>query len=330
MALFNDPINASQRASRELGYTGQFGEGGDVAFKKGLSPEQQALHAKLMQKYSTQFDNGGVATVGQIEPFNVYQRSALEGLGAPVTAGNALLQQAGDVTTRAAQPFSMGQYNTMQQGFMNPYQQQVVDASINAINQEAARTGNALTGNMGARENRGGALSFGDSASAIQRAELERNRLNTVANTASALNQAGYTQAQNAALNTMQNDVTNALNASPIMATLAQQNRTNALGDLSNRLLAGDRIQAQNQNALGASWNEYNRLKGYGQNQLSQLGGNLNMFPMSQSSTGTPAPNNMGILGGGLMSLGGAFGGGYGGVNNDLNALIATNTGGIF
>ena len=89
-------------------------------------------------------------------------------------------------------------------------------------------------------------------------------------------------------------------------------------------------IQGQNQNALTASWNEYNRLKGYGQNQLTNLGTNLKMFPMSQSSTGTPATNNMGILGGGLMSLGGAFGGGYGGASNDLNALITSNTGGIF
>jgi hypothetical protein len=320
MALHNDPINADQRALRDMGITGPFGEGQAIAVKKGFTPAQMATYNKLKAKYATQYDQGGVATVGQVEPFNQYQRSALEGLGAPITAGNALLERAGTSANFAADPFSMQKYTQLQQGFTNPYQQQVVDATIQSINDEAARTGNALTANMGGREARGGSLSFGDSAGAIQRSELERNRLNTVSSATAGLNMAGYTQAQNAALGVQQGDVNNALLASSQLGSLAGQNRSNAMGDLANRLGAGNQIQAQNQNALTASFNEYNRLKGYGQNQISQLGGNLQMFPTSQSSTTGQAPNNSNILGGALMAGGSLFGN-SGGVSSNWSTI---------
>src|SRR5688572_15807369 len=183
MATFNDPINADQRALRAMGITGPFGEGQAIAAKKNFTPEQMAQYNKLKSGFATQYDNGGVATVGQIEPFNQFQRAALEGMGAPITAGNAELNTASTMAAQAGQPFNVGQYNSLQQAFMNPYRQQVVDASIGTINDESARASNALTAAMGNRAARRGGMSFGDSASAIQLAENERNRLNTVANT---------------------------------------------------------------------------------------------------------------------------------------------------
>src|SRR5688572_12740389 len=143
MATFNDPINADQRALRAMGITGPFGEGQAIAAKKNFTPAQMAEYNKLKSGFATQYDNGGVATIGQIEPFNQFQRAALEGMGAPITAGNAELTSASGMAQSAGQPFSMDQYNALQKGFMSPYQQQVVDTTIGTINDQAARTGNA-------------------------------------------------------------------------------------------------------------------------------------------------------------------------------------------
>lgn len=239
----------------------------------------------------------GVATIGQIEPFNQYQRNALMQLGGSgIKAGQNQLNAATAAATGAVQPFNMDDYNTRLAGFMNPYQQQVVNSTIGTINEQAAGAKNALTAAFGGRANRGGALSFGDSSSAIQLAELEKNRLGEIGRQAANLNYGGFNNASQNAIGTIQNDVSNALSGAQVLSGLGGQARQFAAGDISNQLLAGNQIQGQNQNALTAAWNEYQRRQNYGQNQLTTLAQNLNAFP--SGIQGASAPNTAQTLGG--------------------------------
>lgn len=104
--------------------------------------------------------------------------------------------------------------NSTQQ-YMNPYQQDVVDSTMNRLNYEGDRDRNQLVSNIAQ------AGAFGDKRRGVMEAELEgqidRNRSETLA----GLNQQGYSQAQQIALgeNANQNQFRMAIEA--LLAQLA-------------------------------------------------------------------------------------------------------------
>lgn len=116
-------------------------------------------------------------------------------------------QQAQQATQGAGQGFAQGQ-NTLQQGigaltgaaqgydpnsaqaFMNPYQQQVIDASMKQIDRQ-----NAIA-QQGVQAQAAQAGAFGGSRDAIQRAEMQRNAADQKNSVIANLMNQGYTQAQ--------------------------------------------------------------------------------------------------------------------------------------
>lgn len=117
--------------------------------------------------------------------------------------------------------------NSTQQ-FMNPYNEQVVDSTMNRLNYEGDRDRNELTAGIAK------AGAFGDKRRGVMEAELEgqidRNRSETLA----GLNQRGYSDAQQIALgeNANQNQFRMAIEA--LLAQLASgfgnEGTTNARG----------------------------------------------------------------------------------------------------
>ena len=101
------------------------------------------------------------ATAGGISPY-----AELMGAGyANIGTGSDVLRTAGQFAGGAAQMFDPA----AAQGFMNPYQQQVIDQALQQIN----RQGDIARQGLAAQAVRSG--SFGGTREGVQRAELERN-----------------------------------------------------------------------------------------------------------------------------------------------------------
>jgi hypothetical protein len=142
-------------------------EARQAALSTNLAPIQQALRqsAQQAQEAGPQFGAaqqqiGAGAGAGYQSALAAQQAAQQPGFG---TAAAALGQGIGALGG-AAQRFTPGDV----QGFMNPYQQQVIDESLRQIN----RQGDIARQNLQAQAVRSGA--FGGSREGVQRAELER------------------------------------------------------------------------------------------------------------------------------------------------------------
>jgi hypothetical protein len=118
--------------------------------------------------------------------------------------------------------------------FMNPFQQEVIDAATNDINANRARSATELT----ARQAGSGA--FGNDRRGIYEAELQGQYDRTLASTLAGLRSGGYSQAlgvaqgENANRNNFQGQLDQQLNA--LLALMAQGNQTtNMAGTQSGR-----------------------------------------------------------------------------------------------
>ncbi len=349
---------------------------------------------RLAGNPTNNFDQGGVRSIGVIEPFNQFQKDALSGMGTynpqmvdqGYMQGNQQAYQAmlnaatglpvSDLFSRGSNFYGTAQNNLasanqqaglansqIQQGareltdqdfasgisrYMNPYTQNVLDSSINRINQNAATTQSNLMANQAGRR------SFGDSSSAIQLSELARNQLQQVGDTSAQLNYQGYTDAANNTLGEFNNERNRNLQAAQGYlqggnlynqgASIAagaggdsynqgfqglnalgnvigagnaanssyinnfNANKNNQLQNYQSQYNAGSAIQGQNQRSLDVVSGNLNNKMGFDNANLQNLAQFLNQFPGSNNGYVPAGPSSGQQIGGALQTAGGLLG----------------------
>lgn len=289
-----------QRATlSKFGYTGDVGSGQGNAF---LTANPQYINAYTAERRKVdpnftfvsqglQPNQGGVAPVGQVEPLNSVQKSALDyyANASPAPYEN----RANGYFDSIAGMY--GQVNPMIQGavkpldgasitqYMNPYNEQVIQNSIADMQRVADVERNRINSNVP------GSRSYGDSSGAIQNSELARNLLTTTGNTSGTLRAQGYDTAVNN-INTDKNrQLTGATSLQQLLALgsdLGGQQKGYADQTVANKLAAGTTIQNQNQKLLDVLKPEIATKTNYDLSQLSTLLSLLNQFPTNSLSTG--------------------------------------------
>ena len=233
--------------------------------------------------------------------------------------------QAGYLNTLGQTPQNVqaGQLsNTNLQPYMNPYTQNVINATLPIMQQ-----------NLGLQQNQqqnaaNSANAFGGSRQGIQQGVTQAQGAQNMAQMAQQLNQANFTQAQGAA----QNDIANTLKAqqgnqsaalqqgalanqaSAGLGTLGNQQMQNNIANYGMLTSAGGFEQQQAQNDINAQLAKFNQAFQYPQQQLGMMESSLGMTPYdsgtsgtSQSTTTQTQSNPAAMALGGLQTLGGLF-----------------------
>ena len=218
---------------------------------------------------------GGVGTnIGQADTSLANAQSAFGGLGAFQAAGQAAAGSAGNIASGAAGMTGPQAY----QPFMSPYQQQVIDATLDEFDrsrlsgQQQIRDAAVGSGNFGGGRE-GAMMGQYNADSLADRAALQANML-----------QQGFGQAQQAA-NTAFNQ----------QGQLGQNIQDFQTADINQLGRLGGLQQAQTQAGLDATreanrleaFEPYERLGTYGSGVASLFSGNA---PFGNQSTVTPNP----------------------------------------
>lgn len=340
----------AQAAAKQLGYTGAFG-GGQAA--------QWLQQNGLVDQYNSMINGGANTGVVPItaEPFNDYQRSALSSLGSPVGGQQGFYQQSNDLFKQAGNAYgainanpqqAAGNYtnpiatqalgnmgNLIQQGtqglnqgaidqYMNPYQDQVINASISRLNDAGERARAKLLAGQGQR----GARSFGDTGYGVALGDLAKDMVSQERDLTSNLLYNGFNNAVNQ-FNTQQNRTLQGAQQYGQQAGTAQDIFSNAIGNagttannlgsmagtlrnvtlnnLQNQLYAGDRVQEYNQGIANQVGGNISGAQNYLGNQLSGLAEYLKAFTPTQYGT-VQQPNTASKIAGTLGTVGQALG----------------------
>ena len=250
--------------------------------------------------------------------------------------------QAGYLNTLGQTPQNVqaGQLsNTNLQPYMNPYTQNVINATLPIMQQ-----------NLGLQQNQqqnaaNSANAFGGSRQGIQQGVTQAQGAQNMAQMAQQLNQANFAQAQAGA----QGDIANTLKAqqgnqsaalqqgalanqaSAGLGTLGNQQMQNNIANYGMLTSAGGFEQQQAQNNINAQLAKFNQAFQYPQQQLGMMESSLGMTPYdtgtsgtSQSTTTQTQSNPAAMALGGLSTLGGLFGSGgmFGGSDRRLKTDI--------
>jgi len=302
-----------------LGFSGSATGGAAQAFINS-NPAAQAAYNQAVQQQV-----GGNMTVAQpqqapvatpmtgampvgVEPFNQYQRGALSALG--TYQAPQFTQQAGEFlqnTMNQAQlgPLTDEQFQAGVSRYTNPYQQQVTDAAIQDISDQAAQLRNRIESrNPGAR-------SFGSSSQGVQLASLAGDTMDAIGRTSATSGAQGFNSAVQQMMNERQQQLSGlgtAGNLASQLGGLGTGVMNQQLGALDANLGAGTTIQNFNQGLSNLAMQNYMGAQNYPLTNLQNVGTLMGVIP--QTSVGyTQQPSFGQQLGGGLMSLGGLYGG---------------------
>lgn len=316
--------------------------------KNETDPQLKAL---MLQNYSTA---SGVADtpfqaytgerVAGFNPTQVAGQAGLLGAANDPTSANGLNQAAGTIggllsyrpqTISAPTTVNAGQLsNTDLAPYMNPFQKNVIDASISQ--NQYARDQQGVADNAAATA----AGAFGGSRQGVQRAETtagyDRNNQQNIA----ALNSANFGQAQqaaqfdignrlgadqfnatggyNASLANAANDISGAgmrLNAGNSLANISDQQLQDALTRAGVISTVGDKQHSQAQDVNDAAYAEFMRQLQYPLQQQSIRNAAIGLLPNDGTQTGTTNKQYglgdflmAGISGASKAAAGGVFG----------------------
>ena len=247
----------------------------------------------------------------QIAGFSQDQLDAVD-LGRAGIGGYQPYMQA--ASAAAAQSGAFNQPGAVSQ-FMNPYEQAVIDQSM----QDIARSGQMQQNQLNAQA--AGAGAFGGSRGALAQSELSRNVMDQQARTSAQLRASGYGQAQNAAQLAGQQAAQ--------FGTMAGQSQQFATQDINTLLGLGGMQQQMGQSALDVA-----RQNALGQQALpfQQVGFMSDIFrgvpSLQQTSTATTTPppsTGSQLLGLGIAGLGasGALSQGGQTIQNAFNRFVS-------
>lgn len=327
------------------------GGGGKTETKTTVDPAQMALYQQNYAKASSVADQPFTPYTGErVAPFSATQQQGQAGilaaandptatntLNSAVSGVNGLLgykpQTIAAPNTVTANPITAGQLSSTDLApYMNPFQSQVIDASISQ--NQHARDMQGVSDNAAATA----AGAFGGSRQGVQRAETtagyDRNNQQNLAD----LNSANFSQARasaqydignrlnadqfnsgarlnadqfnatggyNASVANASNDLTGAglrLNASGILGNLSQQQLQQALQRSGAVEAVGANQTAMQQAQDQAAYEEFMRQLQYPYDQQQLRNQALGMMPLQQTQTSTQKGD---VLGGILGTLAG-------------------------
>lgn len=234
----------------------------------------------------------------QTAPINAQQQAGISGINANANFATPYIQSAAATAANASQPLSASAINQ----YLNPYTQQVVNATQAQFANQNAQQLQSVRGNATAQ----GAL--GGDREAVAEAETT-NQQNLAQNPVIAgLYSSGY---QNA-VNTAQGQQQIGLQGASTIGNLGVAGQNAALTGAQAQFGAGTAEQTTQQAADTAAYNQYLQQQAFPYQQLgweagidtgvgSQLGGTST----GSGSTTAPAPNQLNsILGGGIALAG--------------------------
>ncbi len=239
----------------------------------------------------------------------LYQQGESQMLAAGQGLGTSNLNTAADLTRAAGAyaPMAMGPDQSMIQGYFNPYQSQVVNNTMQQLEQQRQQAMN--TTNQQALQ----AKAFGGSRQGVAQALSNQAWGQTAANTMANLNMQGWQQAQNlaqqAAMANQSAGLQGAqmrLGAASQLGNIGQQQTAQQVADAQRMMQLGTSRQQLAQQQMDAQRNLNLQRLGIMQSALGQQPANLGQ------STTSPMYQNTGanILGGALLGsqLGGMKG----------------------
>ena len=251
-------------------------------------------------------------SVAGFTPDQLTGQSLLKGIGQSNLGDSALnsaITTAGGVAGYTPQNVTAGTLpGTDLSGYMNPFQQDVIDATLKQLGQ--ARDAGIMSDNQ--RASAAGA--FGGDRQAVLNSLTDKNYLNTAASTLAGLNSANFAQAQNAATNDLnrQFSAATANQGAGLQGAGLNLNASSLLGDLSNQQIqealvkagvvsaVGDQQQQLQQQKDDAAYQEFLRKIGYPAQQQQLLNQSLGLIPAVTNSTTTgtqPGDGGAGLLG---------------------------------
>lgn len=270
----------------------------------------------------------GVSPIGVVEPLNQWQKQAVNRFGAANPYNDKVERMLGGAAyTFNAQPY----IDSSRQSFtgdnvdqyMNPYIQQVVDRSVDAIRRNTA---NQMSGANSAATQAG---AFGSTRDAVMRSKILEGENRQVGDTSAGLYAQGYESGRNqfntergrdlqAAGTGMQNEQ---LRSS---AELARANAMSGLADnyrqsTYDMMYGGDKVQQNNQALLDYMNQERLAQADYGKNQLNWYSDIVNAFPQAGGQVTQARPSTLQSALGGAMAGAGLY-------NSYQNSMPQVNT----
>ena len=212
--------------------------------------------------------------------FDITQQAVANRIGAQQLA------QATEAAQRAA-TFSPEMFQQNVQGFMNPYQQNVIDATMNRLAQARAERDAATKAQLAASR------AFGNERRGVYEAQLAAEQDRTAAETLANLYSQGYGQAANlaSALPGQQLAGAAALAGYGNQALQQQQAYANMLAGV------GQQQRGMAQQNLDIAYQDFLAQRGYPIEQLKIFQSGLSGLPNVQSSTTSTTQPGSGFLG---------------------------------
>lgn len=271
MALYTQQM--VEDTLRPLGFTGRATGGAADAFIANNPAAQAAMQNLYTSVTNTPNYSDGVMPLNVV-PMNPWEQTALQRMASGVNPAtvqrdpyaDAFLKQAQGYTGDAASMIKTGAAPISESDiskFFNPYQRDVIDASMTGLSRQAEELRAQLVKNAGQR----GAASFGSTITANPMAALNRDLLETGSRLRSGLQYQGYSDA-----------VANALKERGLMQVGGQQLTslagtagnlastgqgigstaiTNELNNIQNQLGAGQTLRNYQQGVSDIAFNEY-------------------------------------------------------------------------
>ena len=214
------------------------------------------------------------------QAFNIARQTATN------QVGQSQLNDAIAAAQRAA-GYSPEQFQQNVQGFMSPYNESVVDATMRRLAQARAERDASTKAQMAASG------AFGNERRGVYEAQLAGQQDINDANTLANLYQQGYTQAAGLASGLPAQQ----LAASGALATLGNQNL--GLQQAYQNMLSNVGLQQRTmaQNNLDLAYQDFLAQRGYPLEQLKILQSGISGLPSSTTTTGTTTTPGQGFLG---------------------------------
>lgn len=229
-----------------------------------IPPEVLEQYKNLISKANVQSEKPYEQYSGDlIAGTTGYQDQAYQNLANLQGRGQAYYNSAAGYADAGASPVTGEQI----QGYMSPYQQQVINATMANMQENNAQQANQLTGNAIASG------AFGGDRAGVAQAELARQQSLANNQTLADLYNSGYSQALSAA----QQDKQNALTAGGQYQNLGTSASQTGLSEADALLNAGNQQQQQAQNILNTQYEQWQNQQQYPYEMLTWL---------SQLSTG--------------------------------------------
>ena len=212
-----------------------------------------------------------------VAPLQATQNQAISGIQGAVNQAQPGINSAMGLAQGAAAPITPQAYSASAVNqYMNPYTQDVVNATQNQFNQQNAQQQSGLLGNSASQ----GAL--GGDRSAILQAQLAGQQQMAQAPTIAGLYNQGFQGAQGefntqqgVGLQAAQANASNALNAANVTGNLAQAGQNSALTGNAALLNAGGLQQQVAQEQLNVPYEQYLQQQAYPYQNINFLSGIL-------------------------------------------------------